>query len=33
MDSEAGYVLAKYAEGATYPTFYIIKDGLIEEKV
>eukprot|EP00190_Bangiopsis_sp_CCMP1999_P007344 CAMPEP_0198725984 /NCGR_PEP_ID=MMETSP1475-20131203/3168_1 /TAXON_ID= ORGANISM="Unidentified sp., Strain CCMP1999" /NCGR_SAMPLE_ID=MMETSP1475 /ASSEMBLY_ACC=CAM_ASM_001111 /LENGTH=149 /DNA_ID=CAMNT_0044487849 /DNA_START=131 /DNA_END=580 /DNA_ORIENTATION=+ len=32
-DSEAGYIYAKYDDGATYPTFYLIKDGLVEEKV
>eukprot|EP00180_Rhodochaete_pulchella_P004273 Plantae.Rhodophyta-Rhodochaete_pulchella.ctg793.p2 GENE.Plantae.Rhodophyta-Rhodochaete_pulchella.ctg793~~Plantae.Rhodophyta-Rhodochaete_pulchella.ctg793.p2 ORF type:complete len:166 (+),score=50.02 Plantae.Rhodophyta-Rhodochaete_pulchella.ctg793:712-1209(+) len=31
-DPEACIAMAKYDEGATYPTFYYIKDGLIEEK-
>uniref|UniRef100_A0A7S3ED54 TCTP domain-containing protein n=1 Tax=Rhodosorus marinus TaxID=101924 RepID=A0A7S3ED54_9RHOD len=32
-DGDAGYVYAKFGEGASYPTFYMIKDGLLEEKV
>lgn len=31
-DPEAGLVMAKYEDGATYPTFYYILDGLKGEK-
>eukprot|EP00871_Galdieria_phlegrea_P002795 jgi/Galph1/3516/GphlegSOOS_G2159.1 len=31
-DPEAGLVMSKYQPEAIYPTFYYIKDGLIEEK-